>query len=88
MLKLLRGSLAVQLEVLLKEATVCLRCHVTSVYVDFIFQGSIQEERARRLQEDLNASREKYEKSQEEVQMIDMKVIFLSFIAIHIIYWL
>ena len=65
-----------QLEVLLKEATVCLRCQVTSVYVDFIFQGSIQEERARRLQEDLNASREKYEKSQEEVQMIVRKVIF------------
>lgn len=79
-----------QLEMLL-EATVCnwdLRCQFTAVYVDFIFQGSIQEERARRLQEDLNASREKYEKSQEEVQTMVMKVIFLSFISIHIIYWL
>ena len=80
-----------QLEVLLKEATICkcgLRFQFTAVYVDFIFQGSIQEERARRLQEDLNASREKYEKSQEEVQTMVMKVIFLFFIAIHIIYWL
>lgn len=79
-----------QLEMLL-EATVCnwdLRCQFTAVYVDFFSQGSIQEERARRLQEDLNASREKYEKSQEEVQTMVMKVIFLSFIAIHIIYLL
>ena len=35
--------------------------------VDFVIQGSIQEDRARHLQEDLNALREKYEKSQEEV---------------------
>ena len=63
---------------LLKQATICkcdLRCRFTAVYIDFIFQGSIQEERARHLQEDLNASREKYEKSQEEVQSV-MKVIF------------
>ena len=64
---------------LLKQATICkcdLRCRFTAVYIDFIFQGSIQEERARHLQEDLNASREKYEKSQEEVQSV-MKVIFV-----------
>lgn len=41
-----------------------------------IFQGSVQEERARHLQEDLNASREKYEKSLEEVQLV-MKVLFV-----------
>lgn len=80
-----------QLEVLLKEATVWywdLRCQFTAVYVDFIFQGSIQEERARRLQEDLNASREKYENSQEEVQTMVLKIIFLSVITIQNIYWL
>ena len=85
----LKASLVLQLEVLIKEATICkcdLRCQLTALHVDFIFQGSIQEERARRLQEDLNASREKYEKSQEEVKTMVMKVIFLSFIAIHIIY--
>ena len=76
---LITAAKETKLEVLLKEATICkwdLRCKFTAVYFDFIFQGSIQEERARHLQEDLNASREKYEKSQEEVQLVK-KVIFV-----------
>ena len=56
------------------------RGQVTVTYVDLIFQGSIQEERARHLQEDLNASREKYEKSQEEVQLV-LNVVFVF--AVH-----
>ena len=43
-----------------------------------IFQGSIQEERARHLQEDLNASREKYEKSQEEVQFVRQAIFVFA----------
>ena len=38
--------------------------------VYLIIQGSIQEERSRYLQEDLNASKEKYEKSLEEVKSV------------------
>lgn len=38
--------------------------------VYLIIQGSIQEERSRHLQEDLNASKEKYEKSLEEVKSV------------------
>ena len=47
-----------------------------------IFQGSIQEERARHLQEDLNASRENYEKSQEEVQLVRQAIYDLCLLTV------
>ena len=43
---------------------------LTTMDVYLIIQGSIQEERSRHLQEDLNASKEKYEKSLEEVKSV------------------
>ena len=43
---------------------------LTTMDVYLVIQGSIQEERSRHLQEDLNASKEKYEKSLEEVKSV------------------
>ena len=44
-----------------------------------VIQGSIQDDRVRHLQEDLNASREKYEKSMEEVQLFGHNYRYLLF---------
>ena len=51
--------------------------------INLVFQGSVQEERSRHLQEDLNASREKYEKSMQEVK-IACKHTHLYSIEIHV----